>query len=38
MDCATQARIDPGKAERAFGLLTQLETCADIGGVVALLH
>ena len=38
MDCAAQARIDPGKATRALGLLTRLETCTDIGAVVALLH
>src|SRR5262249_35639593 len=38
MDCAAQARIDLGKAQRAFGLLTRLETCPDIGEVVALLH
>jgi 2-methylcitrate dehydratase PrpD len=37
-DCTAQARIDPGKAERALGILKQLETCADIGEVVALLH
>lgn len=38
MDCAAQGRIDTGKAERALGLLTRLETCPDIGAVVALLH
>ena len=38
MDCAAQAHIDPGKAERAFGLLRRLETCPDIGEVVALLQ
>ena len=38
MDCAAQARIDPGKVQRALGLLTRLETCTDIGEVVALLH
>jgi 2-methylcitrate dehydratase PrpD len=38
MDCAAQTRIDLGKAQRAFGLLTQLETCPDIDAVVALLH
>jgi 2-methylcitrate dehydratase PrpD len=38
MDCAAQARIDLGKAERAFGILTRLETCADMREVLALLH
>jgi 2-methylcitrate dehydratase PrpD len=38
MDCAAQARIDLGKAERAFGILTRLETCADIREVLVLLH
>jgi len=38
MDCAAQARIDPGKAKQALGLLTRLETCTDIGEVVTLLH
>lgn len=38
MDCAAQARIDPGRAEQALGILTQLETCPDIGEVVTLLH
>jgi 2-methylcitrate dehydratase PrpD len=38
MDCAAQARIDPRKAERALGILKRLETCADVGEVVALLH
>ena len=38
MDCAAQTRLDPGKAQRAFGLLRQLETCPDIAEVVALLH
>jgi 2-methylcitrate dehydratase PrpD len=38
MDCAAQARIEPGKAERALSILARLETCADIREVVALLH
>ena len=38
MDCAAQARIDPRKAQRAFTILEQLETCADIGEVMVLLH
>src|SRR5262249_25097695 len=38
MDCAAQARIDPSKAERAFGLLRRLETCPDIGEVMVLLQ
>lgn len=38
MDCAAQARIEPGKAERAFRIVEQLETCADFGEVVALLR
>jgi 2-methylcitrate dehydratase PrpD len=38
MDCAAQARLDAGKAQRALGLLTRLETCPDIGEVVALLR
>jgi 2-methylcitrate dehydratase PrpD len=37
-DCAAQARIDLDKAEQAFSILTRLETCPDIGEVVALLH
>ena len=38
MDCAAQARIDPDKAKHALSILERLETCADIGEVVALLH
>jgi 2-methylcitrate dehydratase PrpD len=38
MDCATQARINPGKAERAFGILKRLETCVDVREVLILLH
>ena len=38
MDCAAEARVDLGKAEQAFDLLAQLETCADISEVVALLR
>jgi 2-methylcitrate dehydratase PrpD len=38
MDCAAQACIDPGKAKHALSLLERLETCADVGEVVALLH
>jgi 2-methylcitrate dehydratase PrpD len=38
MDCAAQARIDLGKAERALDVLIRLETCADISEVVALLQ
>ena len=38
LDCATHARITPGKAERAFGLLKRLETCADVHEVLTLLH
>jgi 2-methylcitrate dehydratase PrpD len=38
MDCAAQARIDPSKAKHALSILERLETCADIGEVVALLH
>ena len=38
MDCAAQTRLDWGKAQRAFGLLTQFEICPDIAEVVALLH
>jgi 2-methylcitrate dehydratase PrpD len=38
MDCAAQARIDPSKAEQALGILRQLETCADVRAVLALLH
>jgi 2-methylcitrate dehydratase PrpD len=37
-DCAAQARLDPGKAKQALIVLEQLETCADIREVVALLH
>jgi len=37
MDCAAQARIDPGKAQRALSLLMRLETCTDMGAVGALL-
>jgi 2-methylcitrate dehydratase PrpD len=37
MDCAAQTRIDPGKAEQALSILQGLETCDDIGEVVALL-
>ena len=38
MDCAAQARLDLGKAEQALGMLTRLETCADIREVLVLLH
>jgi 2-methylcitrate dehydratase PrpD len=38
MDCAAQARIDLAKAERAFDILKCLETCMDVGEVVALLR
>jgi 2-methylcitrate dehydratase PrpD len=38
MDCAAQACIEPGKAERALCILARLETCADIREVMALLH
>jgi 2-methylcitrate dehydratase PrpD len=38
MDCAAQARIDLGKAKHALRILERLETCADIGEVVALLR
>ena len=38
MDCAAQARIDLDKAKRALSILARLETCTDIGEVVALLH
>ena len=37
-DCAAQARLDPGKATQALRILAQLETCADIREVVALLR
>jgi 2-methylcitrate dehydratase PrpD len=37
-DCAAQARIDPGRAKHALGILERLEACADIGEVVTLLH
>jgi 2-methylcitrate dehydratase PrpD len=38
MDCAAQARIDLGKAERALDTLAHLETCTDVSEVVALLR
>jgi 2-methylcitrate dehydratase PrpD len=38
MDCAAQARIETGKAERAFSLLERLETCTDIGEIMQLLR
>lgn len=38
MNCAAQGRIEPGKAERTLRIFERLETCADIGEVVALLH
>jgi hypothetical protein len=38
MDCAAHARINPGKAERAFGILKRLETCVDVREVLTLLH
>ena len=38
MDCAAQARIDSGHAQRALSFLERLETCADIGEVIALLQ
>jgi 2-methylcitrate dehydratase PrpD len=38
MDCAARARIEPSKAEQAFRILQRLETCKDIGEVVALLQ
>jgi 2-methylcitrate dehydratase PrpD len=38
MDCAAQARVDSGKAQRALSILGRLETCADVGEVVGLLH
>jgi hypothetical protein len=38
MDCAAHARIDPSKAERAFGILKRLEMCADVREVLTLLH
>jgi hypothetical protein len=38
MDCASQARIDLGKAKRALDILARLETCADINEVVSLLR
>jgi 2-methylcitrate dehydratase PrpD len=38
VDCAVQARIDLGKAKRALSILARLETCVDIGEVVALLR
>jgi 2-methylcitrate dehydratase PrpD len=38
VDCAAQARVDAGKAKRALDILEQLETCIDVGEVVALLH
>jgi 2-methylcitrate dehydratase PrpD len=38
MDCAAQARIDAGKAEQALKILERLETCMDVGEVVALLR
>jgi 2-methylcitrate dehydratase PrpD len=37
-DCAGQARILPGKAERAFDTLKRLEGCNDVNEVVGLLH
>ena len=37
-DCAAQVRLDPGKATQALRSLERLETCADIGEVVTLLH
>ena len=37
-DCAAQAHLDPGKATQALRSLGQLETCADIGELVTLLH
>jgi 2-methylcitrate dehydratase PrpD len=38
MDCAAQACIEPDKAERALSILARLESCEDVGEVVALLH
>ena len=38
MDGAAQTRLDPGQAQRAVGLLPQLDTCPAIGEVVALFH
>ena len=38
MDCVTHTRINPGKAERAFGILKRLETCVDVREVLTLLH
>ena len=38
MDCAAQAHVDPSKATRALSIFKQLETCADLGEVVALLR
>jgi 2-methylcitrate dehydratase PrpD len=38
VDCAAQAHLDTDRVERALRLLARLETCTDIGEVVALLH
>jgi len=38
MHCAAQAQIDAGRARRALGIFERLETCEDVGQVVALLH
>jgi len=38
MDCAAQAHIDTSKALHGLGMLKRLETCEDVGTIVALLH
>jgi 2-methylcitrate dehydratase PrpD len=38
MDCAAQAHIDLRQAKQALGIFEHLETCPDIGQIVALLH
>jgi 2-methylcitrate dehydratase PrpD len=38
MDCAAQASIHTSKAMQALGMLKRLETCEDVGKIVALLH
>ena len=37
MDCAAHGRLDAGRAERAFEILTKLEGCGDVNEIVDLL-